>query len=153
MRLWSFSLVFLAVLGLLLILVGGDVVIPIGIVLMGGAAVGAVSLGFFAVGRSEDRAREAEAAARGPQPPPDAERPGDGRITARRPPRSRGDSWRTSTALGREWGAGPRRLARRGVWSSVDYATELRARTHLLPSAVDVRRVTPRRTGTRRPSR
>ena len=29
---------------------------------MGGAAVGAVSLGFFAVGRSEDRAREAEAA-------------------------------------------------------------------------------------------
>ncbi len=77
MRLWSFSLVFIAVLGLLLILVGGDVVVPIGIVLMGGAAVGAVSLGFYAVGRSEDRAREAEAAARGPQPPP----PPDGRIT------------------------------------------------------------------------
>jgi len=93
MRLWSFSLVFLAVLGLLLILVGGDITIPIGIVLMGGAAVGAVSLGFYAVGRSEDRAREAEAAARQPPPPaPDAERPGDGRITARRPPRSRGDS-------------------------------------------------------------
>ena len=90
MRLWSFSLVFLAVLGLLLILVGGDITIPIGIVLMGGAAVGAVSLGFYAVGRSEDRAREAEAAARGPQPPPPP--PGDGRITARRPPRSRGDS-------------------------------------------------------------
>jgi hypothetical protein len=93
MRRWSYALVTLAVAGLVLILVGGDVLIPIGIVLMGGAAVGAVSLGFFAVGRSEDRAREAEAAARAPQPPaPDAERPGDGRITARRPPRSRGDS-------------------------------------------------------------
>jgi hypothetical protein len=65
MRLWIAALIFLAVLGLLLILVGGDVLIPIGIVFMGGAAVGAVSLGFFAVGRSEDRAREAEAAARG----------------------------------------------------------------------------------------
>ena len=91
MRLWSYALVGLAVLGLVLILVGGDVLIPIGIVLMGGAAVGAVSLGFFAVGRSEDRAREAEAAARAPQPPP-AEGTGDGRISARRPPRSRGDS-------------------------------------------------------------
>jgi hypothetical protein len=90
MRRWSYALVALAVLGLVLILVGGDVLIPIGIVLMGGAAVGAVSLGFFAVGRSEDRAREAEAAARQSQPP--SERPGDGRITARRPPRSRGDS-------------------------------------------------------------
>jgi hypothetical protein len=89
MRLWIAALIFLAVLGLLLILVGGDVLIPIGIVFMGAAAVGAVSLGFFAVGRSEDRAREAETAARGPQPPPP---PGDGRITARRPPRSRGDS-------------------------------------------------------------
>ena len=91
MRLWSFSLVFIALLGLLLILVGGDITIPIGIVLMGGAAVGAVSLGFYAVGRSEDRAREAEAAAREPQPPPPPS-PGDGRITSRRPPRSRGDS-------------------------------------------------------------
>ena len=88
MRRWSLALVVLAVLGLVLILVGGDVLVPIGIVLMGGAAVGAVSLGFFAVGRSEDRAREAEAAARGPE----AERPGDGRISSRRPPRSRGDS-------------------------------------------------------------
>jgi hypothetical protein len=92
MRRWTVALALLAVIGLVLVLVGGDVLIPIGIVLMGGAAVGAVSLGFFAVGRSEDRAREAEAAARGPQPPPEAERPGDGRITARRPPRSRGDS-------------------------------------------------------------
>ncbi|MEO8690191.1 MAG: hypothetical protein ABI611_18485 [Solirubrobacteraceae bacterium] len=94
MRSWSLALVALAVVGLVLILAGGDVLIPIGIVLMGAAAVGAVSLGFFAVGRSEDRAREAEAAARGPQPPasPEAEGSGDGRISARRPPRSRGDS-------------------------------------------------------------
>jgi hypothetical protein len=88
MRAWIIALVLLAVLGLVLILVGGDVLIPIGIVLMGGAAVGAVSLVFFAVGRSEDRAREAESAARRP-PEPDGP---DGRITARRPPRSRGDS-------------------------------------------------------------
>ena len=90
MRRWSLALVALAVLGLVFILVGGDVLVPIGITLMGVGAVGAVSLGFFAVGRSEDRAREAEAAERTPQPEP--ERPGDGRITARRPPRSRGDS-------------------------------------------------------------
>ena len=90
MRSWSFALVAFAVLGLILVLVGGDVLIPIGIVLMGGAAVGAISLGFFAVGRSEDRAREAEARARGPRP--DDDRPGDGRISSRRPPRSRGDS-------------------------------------------------------------
>jgi preprotein translocase subunit SecF len=89
MRAWIIALVLLAVLGLVLILVGGDVLIPIGIVLMGGAAVGAVSLVFFAVGRSEDRAREAESAARRP---PEPDRPGDGRISARRPPRSRGDS-------------------------------------------------------------
>ena len=82
MRLWSFALVLLAVVGLVLILAGGEILIPIGIVLMGSATVGAVSLGFYAVGRSEDRAREAEEAARGPQPPPP---PGDGRITARRP--------------------------------------------------------------------
>jgi hypothetical protein len=91
MRSWSLALVALAVAGLVLILIGGEILIPIGIVLMGGATVGAVSLGFYAVGRSEDRAREAETAARGPRPP-EAERPGDGRITARRPPRSRGDS-------------------------------------------------------------
>ena len=91
MKRWGIALAAVALAGLVLILVGGDVLIPIGIVLMGGAAVGAVSLGFFVVGRSEDRAREAEAPARG-NAKPDAERPGDGRITARRPPRSRGDS-------------------------------------------------------------
>ena len=89
---WGIALAALAVAGLVLILVGGDVLIPIGIVLLGGAAVGAVSLGFFAVGRSEDRAREEEAAARGEAAKPGDERPGDGRITSRRPPRSRGDS-------------------------------------------------------------
>ena len=92
MRPWSYALVALAVLGLILILVGGDTLIPIGIVLMGGAAVGAVSLGFFAVGRSEDRAREEEARARAAASRPEAKPPGDGRISSRRPPRSRGDS-------------------------------------------------------------
>jgi hypothetical protein len=91
MRTWSLALVALAVVGLVLILVGGDVLIPIGIVLMGGAAVGAVSLGFFAVGRSEDRAREAEALGRR-DASPESESPGDGRINSRRPPRSRGDT-------------------------------------------------------------
>ena len=91
MRRWSYALVGLAVLGLVLILVGGDVLIPIGIVLMGGAAVGSVSLGFFAVGRSEDRAREAEARGRR-EAGPESESTGDGRINSRRPPRSRGDS-------------------------------------------------------------
>lgn len=95
MRRWSFALVALAIAGIVLVVVGGDTLIPIGITLTGVAAVGAVSLGFFAVGRSEDRAREADAetealARRDAQP--DAERPGDGRITSRRPPRSRGDS-------------------------------------------------------------
>jgi threonine/homoserine efflux transporter RhtA len=91
MRRWSYGLIALAVVGLVFVIVGGDILDPIGIVLAGSAAVGGVSLAFYAVGRSEDRAREAEAAAREPQPPA-AERPGDGRITARRPPRSRGDS-------------------------------------------------------------
>ena len=90
MRRWTIALAALAVAGLVLILVGGDVLIPIGIVLMGGAAVGAISLGFYAVGRSEDRAREAEAEAAAREP--EAERSGDGRIASRRPPRSRGDS-------------------------------------------------------------
>jgi hypothetical protein len=93
MRSWIFGLIALAVAGLVLVLVAGDTAVDaIGVGMTGVAVVGAVSLGFYAVGRSEDRAREAEVAARGSQPPPDAERPGDGRITARRPPRSRGDS-------------------------------------------------------------
>ena len=90
MRAWIIGLSVLAVLGLVLVLVGGTAVIAVGVGLMGVAAVGAVSLGFFAVGRSEDIARADEEAQRAPRP---AEPPsGDGRLTSRRPPRSRGDS-------------------------------------------------------------
>ena len=90
MRLWSLALAALAVVGLALTIAGGGTLDVIGFGLVGVAAVGGVSLAFFAVGRSEDRAREAETQAR--DPGPDAERPGDGRISSRRPPRSRGDS-------------------------------------------------------------
>jgi hypothetical protein len=91
MRSWILALAALAVVGLVLVLVADDTALDaIGVGLTGVAVVGAVSLAFYAVGRGEDRAREAETEARGPQP--DAERPGDGRISARRPPRSRGDS-------------------------------------------------------------
>jgi hypothetical protein len=91
MRSWILALVVLAVAGLVLVLVAdGTALDAIGVGMTGVAVVGAVSLGFYAVGRSEDRAREAETRARAPQP--DSERPGDGRIDARRPPRSRGDS-------------------------------------------------------------
>jgi len=97
MRAWIAVLTLLAVAGLVLALAGGDTLDVIGVALVGIAAVGAVSLGFFAVGRSEDRAREAEARGREPRAADEAERraadgPGDGRLTARRPPRSRGDS-------------------------------------------------------------
>ncbi|MEA2136072.1 MAG: hypothetical protein QOC68_3981 [Solirubrobacteraceae bacterium] len=91
MRSWILALVALAVAGLVLVLVAdGTALDAIGVGMTGVAVVGGVSLGFYAVGRSEDRAREAETQARPGQP--DAERPGDGRIDARRPPRSRGDS-------------------------------------------------------------
>jgi small neutral amino acid transporter SnatA (MarC family) len=91
MRSWIFALAALAVAGIVLVLVTGNTALDaIGLGMTGVAVVGAISLGFYAVGRSEDRAREAETQARDPQP--DAERPGDGRISARRPPRSRGDS-------------------------------------------------------------
>ena len=96
MRRWILALAALAVAGLVLVLVTGDTALDaIGVGLTGVAVVGAVSLGFYAVGRSEDRAREAEARAREPDArngAADAERPGDGRINSRRPPRSRGDS-------------------------------------------------------------
>jgi hypothetical protein len=91
-RIWIVALAACALLGVVLALAGGDTVDAIGVGLVGLAAVGAVSLGFFAVGRSEDRAREAEARAREPDGVKGAERPGDGRIGSRRPPRSRGDS-------------------------------------------------------------
>jgi hypothetical protein len=96
MRAWIAVLALLAVAGLVLALAGGDTLDVIGVALVGIAAVGAVSLGFFAVGRSEDRAREAEARGREPGAADEGKRradgPGDGRLTARRPPRSRGDS-------------------------------------------------------------
>ena len=91
MRRWLVVLSALAVAGIVLALAEGDTLDVVGLALVGVAAVGAVSLGFFAVGRSEDRAREAEARERR-APQPDPERPGDPRLTARRPPRSRGDS-------------------------------------------------------------
>jgi hypothetical protein len=91
MRRWIIALAVLAVAGLVLVLVASATLLDaLGFGMAGVAAVGAVSLGFFAVGRSEDRAREAEMQAREPRPKPEA--PGDGRISARRPPRSRGDS-------------------------------------------------------------
>ena len=90
MRSWILALIALAVAGLVVVLVAdGTALDAIGVGMTGVAVVGAVSLGFYAVGRSEDRAREAETQARAQ---PGAERPGDGRIEARRPPRSRGDS-------------------------------------------------------------
>ena len=90
MRIWIVALAACALLGVVLALVGGDTLDAVGVALFGVAAVGAVSLGFFAVGRSEDRAREQEA--QGREPPSGDDRPADGRLTARRPPRSRGDS-------------------------------------------------------------
>ena len=92
MRSWIFALAALAVAGIVLVLVASATLLDaLGFGMAGVAAVGAVSLGFLAVGQSEDRAREAEMQAREPRPDAD-EAPGDGRISARRPPRSRGDS-------------------------------------------------------------
>jgi hypothetical protein len=92
MRRWIVALCALAIAGFVLLAVGGATLDPIGFGLVGVATVGAVSLGFYAVGRSEDRARAAEARPAAPESRPDPEPPGDGRISARRPPRSRGDS-------------------------------------------------------------
>lgn len=81
MRAWIVGLSALALVGIVLALVGDGTLDVIAIMLVGIAAVGAVSLGFFAVGRSEDEARAAEQAPDGP----------NGRLESRRPPRSRGD--------------------------------------------------------------
>ena len=88
MRSWIIGLFVLSLVGVVLILIGGTALVAIGVACMGIAAVGAVSLTFFAVGRSEDQARAEEEAARqsAPRPPN-----GDTRLTSRRPPRSRGD--------------------------------------------------------------
>ena len=90
MRPWVIGLFLLSLVGVALILIGGTALVAIGVACMGVAAVGAVSVAFFIVGRSEDDARAQEEAARAPR----SESPGDGdgRLTSRRPPRSRGDT-------------------------------------------------------------
>ena len=91
MRAWAIGLALLAVIGLVVVLVAEDTALDaVGVGVIGVAAVGAVSLGFFAVGRSEDVARAEEQAQGAPRP--DEPASGDGRLTSRRPPRSRGDS-------------------------------------------------------------
>jgi hypothetical protein len=90
MRAWIIGLFALSLVGVALILIGGTALVAAGVACMGIAAVGAVSLAFFAVGRSEDVARAEEEARRAPKP--DAPEAGDGRLTSRRPPRSRGDT-------------------------------------------------------------
>ena len=85
MRRWVIGLFLLSLAGAVLVIIGGTALVAIGVACLGAAAVGAVSLGFFAVGRSEDEARAAEAARRAPPPGE------DGRINSRRPPRTRGD--------------------------------------------------------------
>lgn len=62
MKRFGAGLVALAAVGAVVAIVGGTTGEAIGIVLVGCAVVGAVSLAFFAVGRSEDRERD--------QPPP-----------------------------------------------------------------------------------
>jgi hypothetical protein len=81
---WWIGLGFMFIAGAVLAAVGGTAVDVVGICLGGAAAVGAISLMFFAVGRSEDRAREEEEAQRraasGTEPePPDR----DGRLQSR----------------------------------------------------------------------
>lgn len=82
---WIIALGFMFIAGAVLAAVGGTTLDVIGITLGGVAAVGAVSLMFFAVGRSEDRARAEEEAARRGSPPAD----GDGRLESTRLPRRR----------------------------------------------------------------
>ncbi len=82
---WIIVLGFMFIAGAVLAAIGGTTLDVIGITLGGIAAVGAVSLAFLAVGRSEDRARaEEEAAKRGSEPPD-----GDGRLESTRLPRRR----------------------------------------------------------------
>jgi uncharacterized membrane protein YuzA (DUF378 family) len=76
---WPVGLLVVAV--VVLVAGGGDVVTQaIGLALIGIAAVVAVSLTFFYIGRSEDEDRAAASAKRPPEPergppPPDRERP------------------------------------------------------------------------------
>ena len=83
---WWIALGAMFILGAVLAAFGGTALDVIGICLGGAAAVGALSLVFLAVGRSEDRARaEEEAARRGDGPDPN----GDGRLESTRLPRRR----------------------------------------------------------------
>ena len=68
MRPWVIGLFLLSLVGVVLILIGGTALVAIGVACMGVAAVGAVSLRFFIVGRSEDEARAEEEAARAARP-------------------------------------------------------------------------------------
>ena len=88
MRSWIVGLFLLSIVGAVLIIVGGTTLVAIGVACMGIAAVGAVSLMFFAVGKSEDDARAEEQIRRNGSEPGDT----DGRLNSRRPPRSRGDA-------------------------------------------------------------
>jgi hypothetical protein len=83
---WWIILGFMFIAGAVLAAVGGETLDIIGICLGGIAAVGAISLVFLAVGRSEDRARAEEEAARRPPNGPSAT---DGRLESRKLPRRR----------------------------------------------------------------
>jgi hypothetical protein len=87
---WWIALGAMFILGSVLAAVGGTTLDVIGICLGGAAAVGAISLVFLAVGRSEDRARaQEEAERRGSSPPEGGAANGDGRLESRRLPRRR----------------------------------------------------------------
>jgi hypothetical protein len=83
---WWIALGAMFIAGAVLAAVGGTTLDVIGICLGGFAAVGALSLAFLAVGRSEDRAREEEEAARQASAPAPDE---DGRLESTRLPRRR----------------------------------------------------------------
>jgi uncharacterized membrane protein YccF (DUF307 family) len=83
---WWILLGVMFILGAVLAAVGDTTLDVIGICLGGIAAVGALSLAFLAVGRSEDRARAEEEAARGGSGPAPN---GDGRLDSTRLPRRR----------------------------------------------------------------
>ena len=99
---WWILLGVMFIAGAVLAAVGGTTLDVIGICLGGFAAVGALSLAFLAVGRSEDRARAEEEAARRDSAPPN----GDGRLDSTRLPRRR------------DTGARVRRVRRIGTVSS-----------------------------------
>ena len=70
MKRWAILLIVLAAVGAIVALAAGDstVATALAIALIGCAAVGAVSLAFFAIGEAEDREREAS---RPPEPEPE----------------------------------------------------------------------------------